>query len=529
MAIYDSLFPWQKDIVEEYEDRSAFGLFLDMGLGKTPLSLAFAEIHEADKILIVTINKKACEGENVEGSFLWWAKKLKRAYSFYTKKHSFRGEGAKKWQASISNETNDILLLNYEALYKPGQAVNTLRGKRKRCVLSDVVSDFVASCDGKKVAVIVDESHRVKETDSLQSMALKKIEQELGLRKAKVWTYLLTGTPFTKGFEDLYAQLKFLGWDGTKERFKDAFCVMGQIRGLLEWQQPIVGYKNVDKLYDLIHRYALTIKSDAVITLPEQVFVYHKLENSPQMLLLSCERLKKEKIEAEVAKRGIELPYPLEERPNGGVINNPFYRNMAFPEMKWLAETAGTFWMRCRQMAIGFQGNDEDFEWYDRSRLEEFKELLEEHEDNYVVFYNYEPEFLALFEICYELGYSVDVCNGSIKSEYFYEKYSKQTEGERLTNKKNVILSNYRSGSAGSNWQLYDKCVLFSVPGFGDYQQAIKRVHRIGQRSTVIYHVFYAKNWLDISMLAALRSSKEYDKSMFESDLALAQKLGESK
>lgn len=176
-------------------------------------------------------------------------------------------------------------------------------------------------------------------------------------------------------------------------------------------------------------------------------------------------------------------------------------------------------------MSVGFQGNDQDFEWYDKSRLAALEKLLSENEDNYVIFYNYEPEFLELFDLCDRLGYKVDVCNGSIKSEWFYKKYASQSEGERLVNKKNVILSNFKSGAAGSNWQLFDKCVLFSLPGFGDYQQAIKRVHRIGQRSTVVYHVFYSENWLDMSMLKALRESKEYDKTMFESDLSRVQRL----
>lgn len=516
--LYDSLFNWQKQIVEEYVDKRQFGLFLDMGLGKTPLSLAFAEAHECEKILIVSINKKALEDESVEGSFFWWAKKMEYAYAMHNKKVSFREEGAKKWRRKISPETKDILLINYEGLYRPGQSEDVGGRKRKRCVLTPIVEDFIASCKGKKVCVIIDESHKIKELNSLQTIALKRIERDLSFNTPHVWTYLLTGTPFTKGFEDLYSQLKFLGWSGNKDEFTSRFCVKGCVWGLAEWQQPIVGYKNVDQLYELIHRFAMTIKSESVIRLPEQVFVYHKLPNTEEMTLLTCEKLKKPLIEAYVEKRKIELPYPLGDAPNGGVVNNPFFRNIAFPDLKWIAETAGSFWMRSRQLSVGFQGNDEEFEWYDRSRLASLKKLLEENEDNYVIFYNYEPEFLELFDLCDSLGYNVDVFNGTMKSEYFYQRHEKMDEGKRLTDKKNVILANFKSGSAGANWQLYDKCVLFSLPGFGDYQQAIKRVHRIGQKSTVVYHVFYSENWLDLSMLKALRESKEYDQTMFESD-----------
>ena len=83
---------------------------------------------------------------------------------------------------------------------------------------------------------------------SKQTKAIYKIMQTLSLKHATTKLYLLTGTPFTQGFIDLYSQLKILGWDGNKELFVDAFCIRGQIPGLLGWQQPIIAYKNVDKL-----------------------------------------------------------------------------------------------------------------------------------------------------------------------------------------------------------------------------------------------------------------------------------------
>ena len=56
MSVYEKLFDWQKKIVDTFQDRSSFGIFLDCGLGKTPVSFAFAERHKATKIFVVTIN-----------------------------------------------------------------------------------------------------------------------------------------------------------------------------------------------------------------------------------------------------------------------------------------------------------------------------------------------------------------------------------------------------------------------------------------------------------------------------------------
>ena len=523
--LYDYLYDWQKPIIDQFKDRNTFGLYLDMGLGKTLLSLAFAEQQKSEKILIITIETKACETEDQDGSFLYWAKKMEIPYSFYNKKWSFRDEGVKKRRVKISSETKDLLILNYEATYESGHTEIINGKKHKNCVLTHIVEDFIKSCKNQNVTMIVDECHNIKELSSLKTKALFKIKRDLQLNGNKVYTYLLSGTPFTQGYIDLYSQLKILGWEGNKTLFEEAFCLKGNIGGLYPWQQPIIGYQNIDKLYELIHKFAITIKSEKVIKLPEKVIVEHKLPNNEDMILFTCEKLKKSRIEEYVKNKNINLPYKLEESPRGGQINNPFYRNIAFPELKWEAETVGTFWMRSRQLSIGFQGNSEEDRWFDKSRLQELEKLLSEHPDNYVLFYNYVPEFLEIFDICEKLGYNVDVCNGDLKSSYFYEKYRNQSEGERLVNNKNIILANFASGSAGSNWQLYNKCILFSIPVFKDWEQSLKRVHRIGQKETVIYHIFYANNWLDLSMMKTLKESKEYDNNLFESDLKRIQTL----
>lgn len=524
--LYNKLFDWQKQIVDKFQDRQRFGLFLDMGLGKTPVSLGFAERHGCNKILIVSIDKKVRETEDVDGSFFWWAKFMAKPYNLYSKQYSFVGEGPKKWQTTLQQNSNDIYLVNYESLYEHGLTEVVMGKKVKKLQLKGNVEEFIKSCKGQRVCVIIDESHKIKELDSLQTKAIQRIMRNLQMATSDVYLYLLTGTPFTQGFIDLYSQLKLLGWEGNKALFVDAFCVKGDIPGLLGWQQPIVAYKNVDKLYDLVHQFALTIKSTDVIKLPQQVFQYHVLDQSKEMVLYTAEKLKNSYIQAELDKRGTK--YQLDEAPRDGKVNNPYYRNIAFPDEQWLAETISTFWMRARQLSIGFQGNAEYAMWFNKNRLEKLKELLEDNPDNYVLFYNYTPELLEIYDVCEKLGYNIDVYCGEMKSEIFYNKYAKQSEGERLVNKKNIIIANYASGSTGANWQLYNKCILFSVPLFKDYEQGIKRVHRIGQKETVIYHVFYENNWLDHGMMESLKESKEYNKELFEADLKRIQQLLEN-
>ena len=510
MSIYESLYPFQKNIVDRFKNRPTFGLFLDMGLGKTPTSLAFAEVNNCTKVLVVTINAKACESETTRGSWLNWASQSNISYLLNGKYSS----------KTFCETENDIFVVNYESLFKRTKSHAGLQ-------LSDKIVNFIQSCKNNNAALIVDESHKVKNLQTSQTKSIQKIQLMLQKTCKKLYTYLLTGTPFTTGYIDLYAQLKLLGWSGSKSMFVDAFCILDNRPGLLGWQQPIVGYKNIEALFALIHRFAITVDSDSVVELPEQIFVDHELPISLEFIALCSEQLKTSMI-AKMCERQslIEESYEYTTLKDKKV-NNPFYRNLAYPEWKWLAETSGTFWLRAREASIGFQGNASDYKWYNTQRLKALKTFLEDNPSNYILFYNYTPELLELYDICEELGYKIDVYCGEIKSLLYYEQYERLSDAQKLTDTKRIILANFASGATGMNWQEYNHVIIFSTPLYKDYRQAIKRIHRLGQKQTVFYHSFYQDNWLDKGMRKALQDGIDYSNDMFNSDLIRIQSLME--
>ena len=85
MSVYEMLFSWQEQVIKKFKDRQSFGLFLDMGLGKTPLSIAFAEQNQCQKVIVITINAKAVETINDSGSWLYWASKSSMQYDLLNK------------------------------------------------------------------------------------------------------------------------------------------------------------------------------------------------------------------------------------------------------------------------------------------------------------------------------------------------------------------------------------------------------------------------------------------------------------
>lgn len=487
--IRDYLYDWQQDIINKYKDRQRFGLFLDMGLGKTIISLGFAEEHKSERILIITLNSKCQEKVDVDGSWSYWLDKGGYEIAY------------KNYKSLPSNKYGFIV--NYESLFVHS------KNKKIAVELNDKINEFLKDCKNKTTTIILDESHRVKSTSSKISKAVDIIVNRIN----NPYIYLLSGTPFTRDFVDLHNQLKLLNYPLTKTQFLDNFCIRDNIPSLMGYQQPIVGYKNLNELYKIIHQYALTIKSEEVLNLPEKSYMYLKLPITNEFNLLTKEKIKTEILNKELKKRGMD------ELSGDKLEKNVFYRNLDFPKFDWLCETMSSFWLRTRQISIGFQGNEDNYIWYNRDRLNKLESFLSENEGNYILFYNFTPELLEIYEICEKLGYNIDVYCGLAKSEVFYNKYANQSEEERVVNNKNIILSNFASGSTGKNWQLYNKCIMFSLPVYRDYEQSLKRIHRNGQKHNVTYYIFMGNNWLDKDMFDSLNEKVEYNENLFKKKL----------
>ena len=63
------------------------------------------------------------------------------------------------------------------------------------------------------------------------------------------------------------------------------------------------------------------------------------------------------------------------------------------------------------------------------------------------------------------------------------------------------------------------------MPLYKDWEQALKRIHRLGQKQTVVYHIFSQNNWLDNAMHKSLQEAQDYSSEMFMSDLKRVQDL----
>ena len=97
---------------------------------------------------------------------------------------------------------------------------------------------MMTALKNNKVLMVIDESSRIKTPSSKRTKMITKF----GKHPNVIAKRILTGTPVTKGAEDVFAQFKFLNPDilevTSLYKFKDKYCVMGGFKN-----KQIVGYQ----------------------------------------------------------------------------------------------------------------------------------------------------------------------------------------------------------------------------------------------------------------------------------------------
>ena len=142
---------------------------------------------------------------------------------------------------------------------------------------------------------------------------------------------------------------------------------------------------------------------------------------------------------------------------------------------------------------------------YNKSKLEAVKDLLESSDDRFVIFYNFNDEFVRLKRICDRLERPVSVLNGSVKDLSNYRKEPNS-----------VCLVQYQAGAKGGNLQEGDKIIYFSLTEkCEDWMQSQKRIHRIGQEKPCFYYILLAAGTVDMQIYNALERGVDFTDELF--------------
>jgi SNF2 family DNA or RNA helicase len=144
---------------------------------------------------------------------------------------------------------------------------------------------------------------------------------------------------------------------------------------------------------------------------------------------------------------------------------------------------------------------------YSKEKLEAFRDLLQSTNDRIVVFYNFKDEAVELMKIANSLKKPWCVIDGRNKNLAAYENFEDA-----------VVFVQYQAGAMGLNLQKSNKIIFYSLPdGRQDlFDQAVKRIHRIGQTETCFYYLLICRDSVEEDILKTLEIRKNYTEELFK-------------
>lgn len=299
--------------------------------------------------------------------------------------------------------------------------------------------------------LILDESSLIKNPKAQRTKAVFKLKYS--------HLVLLSGTPCSGKYEELITQCHLLGWKIDPEVYIDRYTMYLNLNVPGKWKpvRKFIGYKNVRELKKRLVDYGADFKlSKDYIDLPKQTYTNVTIDRSRDY---------------SVFEKTLVF-----QKEDGDVITGDT------PLVKLL---------RLRQMCNS------------KEKQEALSDLLEGTDDRVIVFYNFNEEKDRIIEAC--SGRPLSFINGETVDLSNYREYSNS-----------VTLCQYQAGAYGHNLQLANKMVFYSPPLSSElYDQAQKRIHRIGQDRPCFYWRIITKKTIEEKIYDTLQMRQDYTMRLF--------------
>jgi len=262
----------QLDGFEAAKNRKYYGLFWEMGLGKTKTALDIAawkySQHRINGLLVVTLN----------GVHRNWIRKEVPAHFPFSSAAAFWDPNRVEhgMRGIIESEKFAIATINFDS-------VHTKKGEQ-------FCKRFLTQ---RRAMMVVDESHCMKSPSARRTRAIIRIGK---LAASKM---IMTGTPVANSPLDVFKQFEFLSPSILQERnyttFKRRYAIMQSIdhlpsyhardeRGKLKYAnglpvmepiKEIVGYRDLERLTQLIAPHSSRKTKVECLDLPPKVYRRH--------------------------------------------------------------------------------------------------------------------------------------------------------------------------------------------------------------------------------------------------------------
>ena len=449
-------YGYQQECITKLLAHSSYGLFIDMGLGKTVITLtAVNELiryrFEAGRCLVIaplSVARSTWQAEVAKWEHL---RGLKLSTVI----------GSKTARIKALSAPADVYIINRENVPWLAEYLE------------------LEACGWSFDMVVVDESTSFKNPKAKRFKALCKVRDKI---KRLV---LLTGTPTPNGLMDVWAQSYLL--DGGKRlhnnfyRFREAYFIPGRaVNGVVyDYKIRAGAYEEIThKLSDI----SLSLKSEDYLELPDITYVDNLV-----------------KLDATAYKAYAKF----ERECVLGYLDGTDSANSV------MANTAADLSGKLLQLAGGaiYQEDSKDYVTVHDNKLKALTELVEPLNENVIIFYNYIHE-------------KARICNAfsDFKGEVRVFKSDRDIADWNAGNV-NILIAHPASMGYGLNLQQGGRRIIwFGLPqSYEQYAQANKRLHRQGQQNKVFVHHLVCRGTRDEDVLSALSRKDDMQKYLLSS------------
>ncbi len=417
--------------------------YLDMGLGKT--FVGSEKMHELGNDMNIIVCQKSKIKDWIDHYIKYYDD-----YSIYdlTDKEQFR-----LFKDGIGLHKKKVGIINYDLIFRRSYFLE--------------LEDFT---------LMLDESSIIQNTKAQITKYILKMKPKNVI--------LLSGTPSSGKYENLWSQIHLLGWKISEELYNKQY---------VNWEKENIGgtpirhvskkepYKNIDRLKRKLCEYgAVFMKTEECFDLPEQIEIPINIQTSKEY------------------RKFIKNSIIVFDTLNYTEFHDysDFEGKDVTPRIELVGDTPLTKRLYARQLC----GQ------YNKQKLQAFRELLESTNDRLIVFYNYNEELRKLKDAVEFYKKPLSIVNGETKDLTAYENEDNS-----------VTLIQYQAGSMGLNLQKANKIVYFTLTDKSElFEQSKKRIHRIGQNQNCFYYLMICKNSIEEAIYETLQKRKDFNDELFK-------------